>query len=998
MPARIFSRLGLFSFVLLFWASFLSPFLSFAYATLAPSDEFLGNTLDTNIWFDYPNSGTINVNNSVLSLRQGTSRKFPFVISKNFTLNSGEFVEIKYKLFDPVFGTGIVFYDSPISNGTIALLNKTLIEIWPSTGGKIGVAIASLCDISETSCNRQYKYQKEYLADQEWHYARLERVGDIYRFSLDSELLLVSKPTSKTIGSLWFGNPEFTNTDVTFTKLDVDYVRVGVIVTPPEPLRPVVVIPGMFGSVNFGGLLRGENTNDWQVPTFITLYYNLINSLKNAGYVEGTNLFVFAYDWRKPLTDISVDLKNYIDGLIAAGKIGSGIKINFIGHSYGGLVGRTYAQANVDKVNKLIMAGSPNKGDINAYGVWEGGEAWGKWWQEILLWLSVQRLKFPGESRVDTVRRISPSIRDVLPTFDFLEQNGVPKPVDSMLQKNVFLPNLDGSIGVINGLTSIVRGSGVLTKEKVRVEDRSAEDQSLNKWEDGKPIGNDSFVKTDQGDEAVLLTSAGGLFNNKFTVLADHGGVIAGRPALEKIFEELGLDKNKVLALGALDTRESALAIGLRSPGTLNVCDLQSVCNENLGIYYPDEKLFIFPGYVDQDFDVSVAANGQTGNYTLETGLVTEGQPVWREKSDRLDSPNEVDNFTLTELFDTSAPIIIPYISPEPNAAGWNNSDVTVSWGVSDPDSPITSLINCGPTIVSLETADTEITCSATSYGGIASRTATVKLDKTKPVIIGSRSPEPNSHGWNNTDVVVSFTCSEVGLSSGLAENTVAGGSLTTEGYGQSMSNTGLCLDRAGNVALGATITGINVDKTDPVVVINAPDETTYALNSVVRADWTVSDTLSGLDGSESGTEPSGSLIATNSFGVKNFRVTATDLAGNTKTKIVKYTVGYSVVNFKPVLRERKTFKRGSTIPIRFQLKDAYGRSVPFVDARLYVNDIPAVWSGVASTDNRFRYDFFDKQYFFNLSTKMLLFVRGPYELEITLDGILSYVSTIVIK
>ena len=51
---------------------------------------------------------------------------------------------------------------------------------------------------------------------------------------------------------------------------------------------------------------------------------------------------------------------------------------------------------------------------------------------------------------------------------------------------------------------------------------------------------------------------------------------------------------------------------------------------------------------------------------------------------------------------------------------------------------------------------------------------ATAKVDTTKPVIAGSRAPLPNSFGWNNTDVTVSFSCIDVGpVQSGIKTNTV---------------------------------------------------------------------------------------------------------------------------------------------------------------------------------------------------------------------------------
>src|SRR5207249_7958000 len=94
-----------------------------------------------------------------------------------------------------------------------------------------------------------------------------------------------------------------------------------------------------------------------------------------------------------------------------------------------------------------------------------------------------------------------------------------------------------------------------------------------------------------------------------------------------------------------------------------------------------------------------------------------------------------------------------------------------------------------------------------------------INIDKTHPLIAGSRTPAANLHGWNNQNVTVSFTCTEQGaVQSGLATNSVAGKTLATEGASQSVTNTGDCVDKAGNVAVSATVGGINIDTTAPVI------------------------------------------------------------------------------------------------------------------------------------------------------------------------------------
>src|SRR5207245_2045371 len=123
---------------------------------------------------------------------------------------------------------------------------------------------------------------------------------------------------------------------------------------------------------------------------------------------------------------------------------------------------------------------------------------------------------------------------------------------------------------------------------------------------------------------------------------------------------------------------------------------------------------------------------------------------------------------------------------------------------------------------VTTETSGTDVSGTCTDKAGNTSAIAkvTVRVDKTKPVITGGRTPAANGNGWNNTDVTVNFTCAEAGaVQSGLDTNTVAGQTLTAEVLNASVSNTGSCVDVAGNAADPSTIIGINIDKTPP----NAP-------------------------------------------------------------------------------------------------------------------------------------------------------------------------------
>jgi hypothetical protein len=121
-----------------------------------------------------------------------------------------------------------------------------------------------------------------------------------------------------------------------------------------------------------------------------------------------------------------------------------------------------------------------------------------------------------------------------------------------------------------------------------------------------------------------------------------------------------------------------------------------------------------------------------------------------------------------------------------------------------------------------------------------------VKIDKTAPVLAGSRNPPPNVNGWNNTDVNVSFVCSDAGA--GVA--TVAPAApvvVSTEGSNQSVGAT--CVDAAGNAVVGA-VGSINVDKTKPVSDV-AVNPAVIPVNSAFNVTATVIDAGSGADAAE---------------------------------------------------------------------------------------------------------------------------------------------------
>jgi N-acetylneuraminic acid mutarotase len=114
------------------------------------------------------------------------------------------------------------------------------------------------------------------------------------------------------------------------------------------------------------------------------------------------------------------------------------------------------------------------------------------------------------------------------------------------------------------------------------------------------------------------------------------------------------------------------------------------------------------------------------------------------------------------QIIDTTPPVIIPTVTPAPNTQGWNNTDVTISWGVSDKESSIASSTGCDTITLTEETAGTTLTCSATNGAGLSnSASVTVKIDKTPPSMHCSVSPNtlwPPNHKMVTVTASVSVT------------------------------------------------------------------------------------------------------------------------------------------------------------------------------------------------------------------------------------------------
>lgn len=265
--------------------------------------------------------------------------------------------------------------------------------------------------------------------------------------------------------------------------------------------------------------------------------------------------------------------------------------------------------------------------------------------------------------------------------------------------------------------------------------------------------------------------------------------------------------------------------------------------------------------------------------------------------------------------WDYVAPTTTAQVAPAPTGYGWNKGAVTVTltaadnpggFGIRDitysatgaQSIPSTTVIGDATNFVVSTEGVTTITYGARdqALNSEAAQTLVVRIDLTNPVVVlGTASPAPNVAGWNNTDVNVPFTATDV--PSGIASTTPTASPLVLSAEGAAVTGTVTAVDKADNLTT-VTTPAFKIDKTPPVITVTAPTP-----NQVFDSDQTMTpvfgatDALSGVKsvvavldtGQEvtSGTAVDLGLLV----GQRTLTVTATDVADNVATTVVPFRV-----------------------------------------------------------------------------------------------------------
>jgi len=234
---------------------------------------------------------------------------------------------------------------------------------------------------------------------------------------------------------------------------------------------------------------------------------------------------------------------------------------------------------------------------------------------------------------------------------------------------------------------------------------------------------------------------------------------------------------------------------------------------------------------------------------------------------------------TVVLNIEKTAPLISALLAPAANAAGWNKTDVSVSFNCTPS---VSDILSCPPPVaVMTEGKAQSVSGSVTDQAGKSgTATAIINIDKTPPLISANTAPAPNSAGWNNTDVVISYLCSD--SLSGIA---VCPPPATVSAEGANENVTAQAVDQAGNTAVFANT--LNIDKTPPAITASAapPPNGAGWNNANVTVSYSCTDNLSGVASC-----PSSALVASEGQN-QNISGQATDVAGNVATGSITISI-----------------------------------------------------------------------------------------------------------
>jgi hypothetical protein len=131
----------------------------------------------------------------------------------------------------------------------------------------------------------------------------------------------------------------------------------------------------------------------------------------------------------------------------------------------------------------------------------------------------------------------------------------------------------------------------------------------------------------------------------------------------------------------------------------------------------------------------------------------------------------------VTEALDTTPPSVTPTVAPgtPDRAHGWYHAPVSVTWNATDAQSAISGESGCAPLSVTSDTAAVTSSCSATSIGGSANGSVTIKRDASPPNAPAFTGIAAKTYAPASVPASSAIHCTAVDPTSGIDSCLVAG-------------------------------------------------------------------------------------------------------------------------------------------------------------------------------------------------------------------------------
>jgi hypothetical protein len=238
---------------------------------------------------------------------------------------------------------------------------------------------------------------------------------------------------------------------------------------------------------------------------------------------------------------------------------------------------------------------------------------------------------------------------------------------------------------------------------------------------------------------------------------------------------------------------------------------------------------------------------------------------------------------------DVSAPVITAAIDGTLGSADWYVSNVKVTWTVVDNETPVSATAGCEESNVTTDGASFSFTCTATSVGGTASKTVTIKRDASAPTLVPSVSGTMGLNGWYTSDVAVSFVSADPtsGITHdhhGGAEDSCHGATLTADAASASFTCTAT---NGAGLSTPLTVT-VKRDGTNPIVSYGG-NAGTYTVSQTIAITCNAADAMSGV--ASSTCAPISGAAYEFALGINTFSATASDNAGNHGSASTSFSV-----------------------------------------------------------------------------------------------------------